>query len=58
MAELTISCDREVFLANEKNKEALITMISADMASHNIIVRQAKDDGDTLIVRSVMDLVC
>uniref|UniRef100_UPI00358F1FFC uncharacterized protein n=1 Tax=Myxine glutinosa TaxID=7769 RepID=UPI00358F1FFC len=55
--ELTISCDREVFLANEKNKGALIMMISAEMASHNITVRQAKDDGDTLIVRSAMDLV-
>ena len=55
--ELTISCDREVFLANEKNKGALITIISAEMASHNITVRQAKDDGDTLIVRSAIDLV-
>lgn len=25
-------------------------MISAEMASHNIAVRQAKDDGDSLIV--------
>ncbi len=55
--ELTISCDREVFLANEKNKEALITMISSEMTSHNITVRQAREDGDTLIVKSAIDLV-
>lgn len=55
--EFTISCDREVFLANEKIKGALIMMISTEMASHNIVVRQAKDDGDTLIVKTAMDLV-
>ena len=55
--ELTISCDREVFLANDKNNGALITIMSTDMANHNIVVCQAKDDGDTLIVKTAMDLV-
>ena len=55
--ELTISCDREVFLANEKNKGALIMIMSAEMANHNILVCQAKDDADTLIVKTAMDLV-
>ena len=55
--ELIISCDREVFLANDKNKEALIMIISAEMTSHNITVCQAKDDADTLIVRYAMDLI-
>ena len=55
--ELTISCDREVFLANEKNKGALIMIMSAEMANQNILVCQAKDDADTLIVKTAMDLV-
>ena len=55
--QLIITCDREVFLANEKNKGALITMISMEMENNNIIVRQAKDDGDTLIVKTAIDLV-
>lgn len=46
--ELTVSCDREVFLANEKNKGALIIMIYTELTSHHIVVHQAKDDGDTL----------
>ena len=32
-------------------------MISTEMARQHITVRQAKDDGDTMIVRSAMDLV-
>ena len=55
--QLTISCDREVFLANEKNKGALIMIMSTEMANHNIVVCQAKDDADTLIVKTAMDLV-
>ncbi len=55
--ELTISCDREVFLANEKNKGALIMTMSAEIANQNILVCQAKDDADTLIVKTAMDLV-
>ena len=55
--ELTVSCDREVFLANEKNKGALIKMISTELTSHKIVVHQAKDDGDTLIVKTAIDLV-
>ena len=49
-SELIISCDREVFRANDKNREALIMIISAEMTSYNITVCQAKDDDDTLIV--------
>ncbi len=55
--ELTISCDREVFLENEKNKGALIMIMSAEMANQNILVCQAKNDADTLIVKTAMDLV-
>ena len=55
--ELTISCDREVFLANEKNKGALIMIMSAEIANQNILVCQAKDDADTLIVKTTMNLV-
>lgn len=55
--DLNISCDREVFLANERNKEALIKLICAELTKHNICVHQAKDDGDTLIVKTAIDLV-
>lgn len=55
--ELTVSCDRDVFLANEKNKGALIKMISTELTSHKIVVHQAKYDGDTLIVKTAIDLV-
>ena len=55
--ELTISCDREVFLANEKNKQDLIMIMSIEMENHNIVVYQAKEDGDTIIVKTAIDLV-
>ena len=55
--ELTISCDREAFLANHKNKRQLIIVMSMEMKSHGIAVCQAKDDGDTLIVKTAIDLV-
>ena len=56
-SELTILCDREVFLANEKNKGALISILSSVMARNNIDVHQAKDDGDTVIVKTAIDMV-
>ena len=55
--ELTISCDRELFLVNEKNKRALIMIMSTEMAKQNILVCQEKDNADTLIVKTAMDLV-
>ena len=55
--DLNISCDREEFLANDRNKEALIQLICAELTKHNIRVHQAKDDGDTLIVKTAINLV-
>ena len=51
--ELTISCDRDVFLVNGK---LVIMIMSTEMANQNIVACQAKDDTNTL-VKTAMDLV-
>ena len=53
MAELTISCDREVFLANEKNKEPLITMM--DTSPHMLTWPKTKLENGTKIYCGMLD---
>ena len=45
--ELTVSCDREVFLATEKNKRSNHNNVYRD--SNTLLMMSSKDDADTLI---------
>jgi predicted nucleic acid-binding protein len=47
---------QEIFLANDSNKLQLIDMLQKCLVQPNFVVKQAKDDADTLIVNTAIDL--
>ena len=50
--ELTVSCDREVFLATEKNKRSNHNNVYRD--SNTLLMMSSKDDANTLIATELV----
>lgn len=47
---------KEKFLSNDKNKNRLIAQIMNRFAISNMHCKQAKEDGDTLIIKTALDM--
>lgn len=50
------SISQELFLANQKKKTKLISILSSKLEKSDFIVKQASDDADTLIINTTIDL--
>ena len=55
-AQLLVTVKQKEFLNNEYNKSALITLLSDKLVSHNIHVKHAVDDADTLIAETALEM--
>lgn len=55
--DMKLTEKKDLFLANEKNKSRFITKLKSTLiADTNLIIKQAKEDADTLIIRTAIDL--
>jgi len=52
----TVYHDQSAFLTNERNKESFIDFLMASLKRAGFKVHQAKDDADTLIVKTALEL--
>lgn len=55
---MNVTTTQEKFLSNERNKVRLITLLIKKFGEVNIIVKQAPDDADRLIVQTALEQSC
>lgn len=58
MENMSITVQQQKFFGNMNNKRRFITFLTKALQNNNIIVKQAEDDADVLIVKSALSISC
>ena len=52
---MTVPANQQQFLANIHNKSHFISMLSDKLTTENIVVKQAQNDADVLIIETAIE---
>lgn len=56
--DIAVSISQDKFLGNDKNKASLISLLSLKMIEESFEVKVAKDDADTKIIQTAVEIAC